>query len=248
MAIGTEMAAVLRKEASSPGANSQSSGASQFEVGIRELTKPINGQLPRPWMTRMKDPFRARVFVVGMNQSREYPAGQISHERHLDALFNRNGETCRGLYDLVTKGKASRTRRNIDQLTDRLNRQGVQDVLETDVICYSTRMSRDLRNRSHAGGARKGDEIFRYLLEQIMPPVLIVHGMGAGRRVAAILGIDLPKIPQNADEVFEIQTDGHLIIPIPSLSPPAFNLWSAWSGELTDRVAALVKDKLSRPS
>ena len=169
----------------------------------------------------MRDPFRARVFVIGMNQSREYPAGQISHERHLDALFNRNGETCRGLYDLVTIGKASRTRRNIDRLTDRLNRQGVQDVLETDVICYSTRMSRDLRNLSHAGGVRKGDEIFRYLLEQIMPPVLIVHGVGAGKRVAAILGIDHLKIPQNADEVCEIQTDRHLIIPIPSLSLPA---------------------------
>lgn len=242
------MAAVFRKDASSPGANSESSGASQFETGIRELTKPINGQLPRPWMTRMKDPFRARVFVVGMNQSREYPAGQISHERHLDALFNRNGETCRGLYDLATKGKASWTRRNIDQITDRLNRQGVQDVMETDVICYSTRMSRDLRNPSHASGARKGDEIFRYLLEQIMPPVLIVHGVGAGKRVVGILGIDLLKIPQNADEVCEIQTDRHLIIPIPSLSPPAFNLWSAWSGELTDRVAARIKDKLSRPS
>ena len=91
------MAAVLRKEANSSGANSQSSEASQFEVRIWELTKPINGQLPRPWMTRMKDPFRARVFVIGMNQSREYPTGQISHERHLDTLFNRNGETCRGL-------------------------------------------------------------------------------------------------------------------------------------------------------
>ena len=94
---------------------------------------------------------------------------------------------------------------------------------------------------------RKGDEIFRYLLEQIMPPVLIVHGVGAGKKVAAILGIDLPKTPQNADEVFEIQTDRHLIIPIPSLSPPAFNLWSACSTELIDRVAAHVKDKLSRP-
>ena len=28
----------------------------EFEEKIRELTRPFNGQLPRPWMTGMKNP------------------------------------------------------------------------------------------------------------------------------------------------------------------------------------------------
>ena len=44
-----------------------------FETKIRELTKPINGQLPRPWMTELEDPAQADVFIVGMN-----PAHRLS--------------------------------------------------------------------------------------------------------------------------------------------------------------------------
>ena len=40
----------------------------KFEEQIRRLTEPINGQLPRPWMTEMRNPLEADVFIVGMNQ------------------------------------------------------------------------------------------------------------------------------------------------------------------------------------
>ena len=40
----------------------------QFEEAIRRLTEPINGQYPRPWMTEMKRPWEADVFIVGKNQ------------------------------------------------------------------------------------------------------------------------------------------------------------------------------------
>ena len=56
----------------------------ELEDRIRELTRPINGQLPRPWMITTTDPRRAEVFIIGMNQSREYPVGQISHQKHLN--------------------------------------------------------------------------------------------------------------------------------------------------------------------
>ena len=157
----------------------------RFEETIRALTQPIDGQLPRPWMTAMKNPLEAKVFIVGKNQRNRYPPEEISHERHIDGLFNRNGESCRGLYDVVTKGRPSPTRRNTDRLVERLKQHGVGNILETNVVCFSTPMSADLRVRAHVAGARKGEEIFRYLLSEIGPPVLIVHGAGTVRQVSA---------------------------------------------------------------
>ena len=216
----------------------------RFEERIRELTQPINGQLPRPWMTAMTDPLEANVFIVGMNQSREYPAWDIPHQRHLDALFNRNGESCRGLYDETTGGRPSRSRRNIDELVARLNRWGIHDILETSVVCYSTGMSRYLSAQAHAGGARHGEEIFRYLLAEIAPAVLIVHGGGVASRMSAILGISRLQVPRSADEVCDVQAGQHLVIPIPSLAPPAFHMWSSWRDEYLDRVSSRVREKL----
>jgi hypothetical protein len=39
-----------------------------LEAAIRGLTRPVNGQFPRPWMTTMARPEDARIFVVGYNQ------------------------------------------------------------------------------------------------------------------------------------------------------------------------------------
>lgn len=218
----------------------------QFEDRIRELTKPINGQLPRPWITEMKNPLEADVFVIGMNQSRKYAADRIGHQRHMDALFNRNGETCRGLYDGVTNGKPSPTRKITDRLVTRLKQQGIHRILETDVICYSTPKIEDLRTEAHAGGAKRGEEIFRYLLEQVCPQILIVHGVGAGKKLGTILRIGRLEIPRCVSDVCDVQTERHLVIPVRSLSPPEFNKWSTWSGELMDQVATRVKDRLAR--
>ena len=217
----------------------------KFEGKIRELTEPINGQLPRPWMTEMKNPLEADVFIVGMNQSNGYSAEDIPHQRHLDALFNRNGESCRGLYDETTKGKPSRTRQNIDRFVARLNQRAIHNILETNVICYSTPMSADLRNQAHAGGARKGEEIFRYLLAEIAPTVLIVHGKGSAERISNILKINPLQVPRSADEICDVQTDRHLVIPIPSLAPPGFNMWAPWADGYLDKVADRVRDKLA---
>lgn len=215
-----------------------------FEETIRELTQPINGQLPRPWMTKMTNPLEADVFIVGMNQRHGYPADQIAHERHLDALFNRNGESCRGLYDEVTNGKASRTRLNTDGLTARLNQRYVHNVVETDVVCFSTPLGKDLRKSEDVEGTRKGEEIFCYLLDAISPPILIVHGAGSLKRISRILKMCNLNVPHYAEQICDIQTGDQLIIPIPSLAPPGFNMWSSWSNEYLDNVADRVREKL----
>ena len=217
----------------------------KFEEKIRELTKPINGQLPRPWMTKMRNPLEADVFIVGRNQRNPYSEIEILHQRHLDALFNRNGESCRGLYDEVTKGKPSRTRRNIDDLAARLNQRNIHNILETDVVCYSTPMGADLRKQTNAGGAIKGEEIFRYLLAEIAPAVLIVHGAGSVKHISRMLEMDRLKVPRSTDEIFDVQTERHLVIPVPSLAPPAFNKWSSWSDGYLDEVADRVREKLA---
>ena len=217
----------------------------KFEERIRELTKPINGQLPRPWMTDMKNPLEADVFIVGKNQSREYPAADIPHQRHLDALFNRNGESCRGLYNETTRGKPSPTRRNIDDFVARLNQQGIHNILETNVICYSTPMSAVLRTQAHTGGARKGEDIFRYLLAEIAPTVLIVHGAGVVKHISSILRISGLKVPGSADEICDVQMEQHLVIPIRSLAPPETPKWASWRGDYLDQVAVRVRHKLS---
>ena len=217
----------------------------KFEEKIRELTKPINGQLPRPWMTKMRNPLEADVFIVGRNQSTPYSATEILHQRHLDALFNRNGESCRGLYDEVTKGKPSRTRRKMDDLAARLNQRNIHNILETDVVCYSTSMSADLSKQANAGGARRGKEIFRYLLAEIAPAVLIVHGAGSVEDISRVLEMDQLKVPRSTDDIFDVQTERHLVIPVPSLAPPQFNKWSSWSDGYLDKVADRVREKLA---
>jgi hypothetical protein len=134
----------------------------KFEATIRDLTRPVNGQYPRPWMTKLTDPTSARVFIVGKNQAKGYPVERVgSHHRYLDTLFNRNGQSNRALYDLITGGQPSPTRENIDSLTTRLERLGVREVVETNVICYSTPLSTDLTLSEHRGGRERGGKSFR---------------------------------------------------------------------------------------
>ena len=219
--------------------------SNQFEETIRGLTEPINGQFPRPWMTKMKNPWDAEVFVVGKNQKNGYAVNKVSHRRHLNALFNQDGESCRGLYDELTEGKPSQTRKNTDGLVAHLNKRNIHNILETNVICYSTPMSKDLNNPDHSGGTKSGEDIFRYLLAEIAPTVLIVHGAGSVKSISSILKLKQLKVPRSSDEICDLQMEKHLVIPIPSLAPPAFNKWSSWADRYLDEVAHRIGHKLN---
>ena len=177
------------------------------------------------------------------HESTERVSRRYRTQEALDALFNRNGEGCRGLYDEVTKGKSSPTRKNIDDLVSRLNKRNIHNILETNVICYSTPMSAGLRNQAHADGARKGEEIFHYLLAEIKPTVLIVHGVGSVKRISRILKKPL-EVPRSAGEICDVQTEQQLIISIRSLAPPEFNKWLSWSDGYLNKVADRVREKL----
>jgi len=141
-------------------------------------------------MTNLADPLSAQVFIVGRNQARTYDASALTHERHLDALFNRNGQSCRALYDELAA--PSPTRRNIDLLRGLLEKAGVDRVLETNVICYSSPMSADLCSLKHAGGRATGKAVFKLLLDFVRSSVLIAHGASTASDLAAVFNLPLP--------------------------------------------------------
>jgi hypothetical protein len=154
--------------------------------------------------------------------------------------FNRNGESCRDLYDELTDGRPSPTRKNTDRLVEYLAQQGVHRVLETNVICYSSPMSADLRQETHSGGAARGEELFQYLVHAIDPRVLIVHGAGARKQLSRILEAPLGDEPTTADDVSYVNVGNRMIVTIPSLAPPAFNKWCGWADDHFDAVARFV--------
>jgi hypothetical protein len=219
---------------------SKQNAQEKLESAIFEATRPINGQLPRPWMTELRDPLKATVFIVGRNQRNGYESARLSHQRHIDALFNRNGESCRKIYDEITGGTPSPTRNNTDNFRAMLMVQGVTDVLETNVICYSTPMSADLSLSEHAGGALRGSEIFRLIFELIKPKVLIAHGAGTRRNLEKLLGVILPEAQTHPGLPVSVAVGSTQVFVIPSLAPPQWNKWQSWAPEHLRAVAESV--------
>ena len=196
-------------------------------------------------MTMSTDPASARVFVVGRNQKNGFAAEAVGdHDHYMDALFNRGSETIRGLYDRLAM-KPSQTRRNTDRLVASLAAQGVRDVLETNVVCYSTPMSAHLGRAEHRGGAEVGKRIFRTLIRLIGPKVIVAHGERTADDLAADLGRPLPEPPRASGPPVEVDVGGVAIFLIPSLAPPAFNRWMKWAPGHFEAVAGRVAARLA---
>lgn len=199
---------------------------SSLEEVVRHLTIPINGQYPRPWMTDMQDPSDAQVFIVGYNPAKAYRVESITHERHIDALFNRNGETCRGLYCEIAE--VSPTRGNIQMFTAKLASVGVSSVLETNVICYATGSKKDLNRLEHTGGKARGLMIFSTILREISPKVVIIHGAGVREEFNRSFRYEteLPRPPATPTTFAEatLSTGTHVYV-IPSLALPGYQNW-----------------------
>ena len=195
-------------------------------------------------MTDMTNPLEADVFVIGMKPARQYPADEIPHQRHFDALFNRNGEHCRGLYDELNQRGPSPTRRNIDNFTALMNQRNVYNIIETNIICYSNSDNAPLPRPGHTGQSRRGEEIFRYILGQIAPKILIVHGVATTKRISFILNSGPIAVPESLAEFHPIKADNHLVIPTRSFAPPEFNKWRSWSDEFLNAAADRVREHL----
>jgi hypothetical protein len=173
--------------------------AEALEASIRRLTQPVNGQYPRPWMTDMKRPEEARVFIVGHNQARAFPVEKVrDHDTYMDALYNRKGQLCRELYDKICDGEGSTPgRKNIDTLRKGLANLRIDDVIETNVICYSTPMSKDLTHARHQGGKEAGRAIFLEILWMIRPIVLIAHGVATKKELSTVAKVRSHEMYEN---------------------------------------------------
>ncbi len=107
----------------------------------------------------------------------------------------------------------------------------------TNVICYATPMSRDLRLPQHKGGEECGKAIFQALLDWVRPKVLIAHGSGTGKTLGQFLGAALPSPPLRPVAPVPTRIAGMTVFVIPSLAPPQWNQWAAWAGSYMVTVA-----------
>lgn len=212
-----------------------------LERELHPLTQPIEGQYPRPWMTDMADPAAALVFIIGQNPAKRIPQRPgLDHAAYLDGLFNRNGASCRAMYEeAVRESGASRTRQNIDRLTADLAKAGVTAVLQTNIICLSPPAGNDRRKPADRAGGANGTQIFATILAIIRPPILIAYGAGTAWGLSRLLGCPLPSPPadQNAGlshQRVETRLPGAPYAPdvfvIPSLAPRVWNGWHKWAG------------------
>lgn len=228
-----------------------------FEDKIRDLTRKINGQYPRPWLANLTDPTTAQVFVVGANQATAYTDGSIqSHDQHLDIHFNRYGYNCYDFYQAVRGGISSKSRLNIGRLTENLIQSGTSKILETNPICYSTKSYSDLKKPEHVGGKEVGIAIFKTLFLCIHPKILILHGAIVRKEFCKEFKTELPEFPmkggkpvrRNTPIQTEIDIGGYrsAVFPIPSLALPGSNKWSSWAEGYLTMVGNLVKDILSQ--
>lgn len=219
-----------------------------FEGIVRELTSEINGQYPRLWMTDSPTPESAEIFVVGYNPATAYLSASVDYERHIDALFNRNGESCRRFYSEVTQQSPTRT--NIEWFAAKLLAAGAKNVLETNVVCYGARKKKHLALPQHKGGKKRGIEIFRTLVREIQPKAIILHGSGVRDEFVQAMGCrDVPKPPSTPDRIEFVALDDQTdIFVIPSLALPGFQNWPTrplsafcnWADQYLDEVAARV--------
>ena len=210
---------------------------SEFENTIFDLTLPINGQYPRPWFTNMSNPELADVFIVGRNQATVYSIDRITHEKHLNSLFNRNNESCVKEYQMFRGEKPSKTRENIKNFTNVLNRYNIFNILETDIICYSSPMSSVLQSREHKQGKIKGLEIFTYILNYIKPKIIFCYGSGTIKDFRKYFRIVLPEISLTMTELKNIKVDNSVYYSMPSLAPPAWNLWHSEANKYFEYIA-----------
>ena len=194
-------------------------------------------------MTDSTQPWAARVFTVGRNQHRAFRAdGFKSHEQYLDGLFNRPFGECRRMYEQL--GPPGPTRRNTDCMVSRLERIGITDVVQTNVVCFSTAMGADLA-QPNQHGAERGREIFKALLEIIRPQVVIAHGQGTAKELRRLLKHRLPDPPRRPGPPVRAAVGDTTYFLIPSLAPPAYNNVKPWIWDHIDGVCEAVRNTMN---
>ncbi|RWO82075.1 hypothetical protein [Mesorhizobium sp.] len=161
----------------------------EFEDRIRAMTVPRDGAYPRPWTTDT-DPARADVLIVGASSAKTFRVTDVgNHEEFLDALWNRNGQSCRAMYDAAT-AKPSPTRPNLDRLSQILAAHGLTS-LQTNVTCASARYDDEVSEKDRVHGTL----LFRTVLAHVPWKAMIIYGVGATERFGHEFGVAMPPVP-----------------------------------------------------
>lgn len=192
-----------------------------FEDKIRSMTMPRGGAYPRPWMTD-SNPEQAEVLIVGASSAKTFRASDVAdHDHFLNALWNRNGQTCRKMYNSATT-KPSRTRPNLDRLSEMLTAHGLTSI-QTNVSCASARYDAELSGNDRAHGT----EIFKAVVSHVPWKAMIVYGVGASKSFGRAFGIAMPQVPSPDSAPVQISFKGKTVFLSPTLAPPSYRL-SVW--------------------
>lgn len=192
-----------------------------FEDRIRSMTAPRGGGYPRPWMTDT-DPEHAQVLIVGASSAKSFACEVVgSHEQFIDALWNRNGRTCRAMYDAAI-ARPSKTRPNLDRLSGMLAARGLSS-LQTNVACASARYDAELSNDDRIHGT----EIFKAVVAHVPWQTMIVYGVGASERLGRALGIAMPAVPLPDATPVRVSLQRRAVFVSPTLAPPSYRT-SVW--------------------
>lgn len=188
----------------------------EFEQRIRELTEPRAGAYPRPWTTTT-NPAQADVLIVGASSANTFRVADVGdHQRFLDALWNRNGQTCRSMYDAATL-KPSPTRPNLDRLSKMLADSGMTS-LQTNVACASARYDVEVS----ADDRQHGTIIFTTVVEHVPWKAMIVYGVGATKGFGKAFGLTMPKVPAPDSDPISVQFRDRPVFVSPTLAAPGF--------------------------
>lgn len=193
-----------------------------FEDIIRKLTSPRAGAYPRPWMTKTC-PDEAQILIVGASSATTFRCSDVGpHDQYMDALWNRNGRSCYELYNTVANSP-SKTRPNLDQLSRLLTERGMTSM-QTNVSCASARYDTELSREDRAHGT----EIFKAIVEHVRWRTMIIHGVGACKRVGRVLDIAMLPVPKPDAMPVQIRFQEKSIFISPTLAPPGYRS-SVWA-------------------
>lgn len=208
-----------------------------FEDRIRAMTIARAGAYPRPWTTDT-DPEQADVLIVGASSAKTFRVEDVgSHDQFLDALWNRNGQSCRAMYDAATT-KPSRTRPNLDRLSRMLADKGLAS-LQTNVACASAPYDADVSPEDRAHGTA----LFKAVVAHVPWKAMIVYGVGASERLGLAFGLSIPLVSSPDSEPVQTTIDGRLVFVSPTLAPPSYRS-SVWP--YLERVVAEIADSADR--
>lgn len=193
----------------------------EFEDRIRAMTAPRDGAYPRPWTTDT-DPAQVDVLIVGASSAKTFHVIDIgNHEQFLDALWNRNGQTCRAMYDAATL-KPSPTRPNLDRLSQMLAASGLSS-LQTNVTCASARYDADVSEKDRAHGTL----LFKTVVAHVPWKAMIIYGVGVTERFGHAFGVAMPPIPSPDTAPVQTAIYNRPVFIAPTLASPGYRT-SVW--------------------